>query len=156
AQSQGRVGTNLYGDRWNVQDTSSTGVPLTGLEWDLIAPDMLTSAILPDAAISFPGPGTVPASVSTLSSIIWPCHPAFGGTPATGANCFASLGAFTGGAVNTHIVKNRATNVNPPPSIFAGAQSVGKPIVYVNGQTGVGITVQVLSGAGVLNALGSP
>ncbi len=156
AQAQNRVGTNYYGDRWTIQDTTSTGVPLTGLEWDLIAPDQSTSSLAPDASVSFPGPGTVPANVSTLTNIIWPCDPAVAGTPATGSACFSSLGGATAGASNSHFLKNRSTNPNPPPSIFAAGQTVQKPTVYVNGQTGTGVTVQVLTGAGVLDALANP
>lgn len=150
ASAQGRVGTSYYGDRWTIQDTTSTGVPLTGLEWDLIAPDASTSSIAPDGAWSFPGPGTVPPTISTLTSIIWPCDPAVAGAPASGAGCFASIGSPAAPSASYNI-KNRATNVNPPPNISAATRTVQKPTVYVNGQAGGAINV--LSGAGVLDAL---
>ena len=133
------------------------------MEWQLIAPDLLTTVASRPIRRpwSYTGGAPVPLSVSTLDNggtgIIWPCDPAIGGNPITGAGCFASLGA-PGGPSFVYDIKDRSTNPNPPPSIAANSQTVLKPTVYVNGQTGnpAPLPIQVLSGAGVLNALGSP
>lgn len=174
-------GKNYYGDRWRMQDTSSTGVPLTFLQWDLNAPD--TSTVVPPVPPSFvpdipnwamaaPGaPGSVPQNLENLDGgsgtgtgpgIYWPCDPSAGsaGDPITSAGCYASVGSPNG--QQTFNIKILTENQNPAgaptPSIAAASQLVQAPIVYVNGQTGnpVAQPVSVLTGQGVLNVLGAP
>ena len=161
---------NYYGDRWRIQDTSSTGVPLTFLQWDLVAPDTSTASLAPDVpvwAMAAPGaPGSVPQTLEFLDGgagngtgpgIFWPCDPSAGGDPVTSAGCHSSIGnpPFQ----QTFNIKILAQNANPPgPSIAAASQLVQAPIVYVNGQTGnpVPSPINVLTGQGVLNVLGAP
>jgi PKD repeat protein len=168
---------NYYGDRWRIQDTSSTGVPLTFLQWDLVAPDTSTSTIAPDIptwAMSAPGlPGSVPQTLEFLDGgtgtgtgpgIFWPCdptpplHPP--GNPSTGFDCSLSIGTPT--TQEPFNIKLLVQNQNPvgapTPSIAAVSQSVLAPTVYVNGQTGNPISnpINVLTGQGSLTALGAP
>jgi hypothetical protein len=172
----GRPDANNYqGDRWRVQDTSSTGIPLNLLQWQLDAPDLMTSNFAVDF---YPNPGymtsacsptpCVPQALEVLDQstppgtgngpgIIWPCNPQASGPgdPNSGSNCYASVGSISG----TFNVKIKATNANPQGTqvpVAAGSQTVLAPTVYVNGQTGSSADVSVLTGQGVLNALSSP
>jgi hypothetical protein len=155
---------NYYGDRWRMQDTSSTGIPLNLVQWDLVAPDTSTASLAPDPSPtwSMSQPGTVPAYLEALDGgsgsgpgILWPCDPsgAIAGDPNSGSNCNASISP-----TGPYNIKILAQNANGPGSspIAAGSKSVLAPTVYVNGFANPVPTINVLTSEGVLSALSSP
>jgi PKD repeat protein len=75
-------GTNYYGDKWQLQDTSITSSPITRIDWDFIN----NGSFLSDE-------NGAPASEGTVIGY-FPCDPhgVAAGTIRTGANCIQSLG----------------------------------------------------------------
>ncbi len=90
---------NYYGDRVTLSDRSSTGVPITRVDWDLnnsgsgFAVDMTGTA-------------------TSLSNIIFPCDPATGGNVATGANCATSLGLSSDPGPQSFLFAEQSANQN--------------------------------------------
>ncbi len=84
---------NYYGDRVTLADSSSTGVPITRVDWDVNNPGSGFTADRSGTALSLP-------------NIFFPCDPAAGGDIASGNACATSLGLSS----------------NPGPQSFAFAE----------------------------------
>ncbi|MDQ5859130.1 MAG: PKD domain-containing protein, partial [Acidobacteriota bacterium] len=120
-RSGAEASKNYYGDRWRVQDNSSTASALTQIEWDW---NVLSSGSAPtfqaDTALS----GSLPnAGLTDFNPAYFPCDPsgALAGDPRTGANCHGSLGAAPSGA--TYRIGVQTRNANGPstsPFISSG------------------------------------
>ncbi|MEO8348706.1 MAG: PKD domain-containing protein [Acidobacteriota bacterium] len=116
-RSGAEASRNYYGDRWRVQDNSSTASALTQIEWDW---NVLSSGSAPtfqaDAALSGPLPN---AALTDFNPAYFPCDPsgALAGDPRTGTNCHGSLGAVPSGATYRIGVQTRNAN-GPSPSPF--------------------------------------
>lgn len=107
------AGINYYGDKVRFSDNSSTGVPITRVDWDLVTPAVGTFA--PDAGV---GTG------NQLTGY-FPCDPSGGADfVAGGGACKTSVfGAGVPAATASFVFAERSTNVNgvaqnppgPPP-----------------------------------------
>ena len=95
---------NYYGDRFTLTDNSSTGVPITRVDWDINNAGS-PAALVPDAV----------GTATSLPNIFFPCDPA-GTIPGdiTGGsnNCAASLGLSSTPANQTFAFAEKSTNQN--------------------------------------------
>ena len=116
-RSGAEASKNYYGDRWRVQDSSSTASALTQIEWDWNVLSSGTAPVFaPDAAIS----GVLPnPSLTDFNPAYFPCDPSgpLAGDPRTGTNCFGSIGSVPGGSTFRLGVQSRNAN-GPSTSPF--------------------------------------
>lgn len=125
---------NYYGDRWEMRDTTATGVPLIRLEWDLNVPAPYgTAQYAPDPPPwAMTSDGAVPLTLSILNGnpagppgtgIFWPCDPAAAGDPVNGAGCNVSVGGSVSGGSYALGIRTKNTNplAGPIPSTYVNA-----------------------------------
>ncbi len=92
--------TNYYGDRWQLQDASISGSPITSIAWDFLD----KGSFAPDEA----GDPTAEGIVAGY----FPCDPSgeVAGTFRTGANCLQSLGLSNPAASNSYAYAEQSAN----------------------------------------------
>ena len=136
---------NYYGDKVSFTDNSSTGVPITRVDWDVVTPAVGTFA--PDAAV---GTG------NTLTGY-FPCDPAGGADFVGGGGaCKTSIfGAGVPAATASFKFAERSTNQNgvaqnppgPPAGVFySSALAFRQPQIGILGYNATTSTLSVLSG----------
>ncbi|MEO8430525.1 MAG: PKD domain-containing protein [Acidobacteriota bacterium] len=140
AQAQSRVGTNYYGDLFQLTDSSSTGSPMTSAAWD-INTNGLTFG---------PDPNLTALSITGY----FPCDPSAGqpGIFANGVNCGASVGLPVTPGTQSFRFGEKSSNINgqsDDPPFFSGPIQFVMPQISIAGFDGT--TLQVLTG-GVANA----
>lgn len=111
-RSGAEASKNYFGDRWRVEDNSSTASALTQIEWDwnVLSPGG-TPTFQADAALS----GSLPnAGLTDFNPAYFPCDPSgsLAGDPRTGANCYGSVGTTPSGA--SYRIGVLARNANGP------------------------------------------
>ncbi len=114
-------GTNYYGDKWQLQDTSITSSPITRIDWDFI----YNGSFLSDE-------NGAPASEGTVIGY-FPCDPrgVAAGTIRTGANCVQSLGLTNPPAPGSYRLALQSENqYGPSASPFI---STSVPVVCPQG-----------------------
>ena len=131
-RSGAEASRNYFGDRWRVQDTSSTAAPLTNIEWDW---NVLSSGASPtfvaDAAIS----GALPnSSLTDFNPSYFPCDPSgqLAGDPRTGANCYGSVGSVAGGASFRLGVSSRNSNGPSTTPFISEPKTVLAPLADIS------------------------
>jgi hypothetical protein len=135
--------TNYYGDKWQLQDSSVSAVPITRIDWDF----NFTGAFSPDEV------GT-PLTEAAITGYL-PCDPAGSvqGSIRTGANCLQSLGLTNPAAANSYRFAMQSANLNGTsanPFISAPVQ-FACPQATILGYTGFSDTCAKTSGTlGVL------
>ncbi len=106
-----RTGTeaqrNYFGDRWRIQDGSSTGAALDQIEWDW----NVGSTYQADAAFSGPLPD---ANLTDFNPAYFPCDPSgpVAGDPRSGTNCYGSVGSPLASAGADFRIGTRSHNAN--------------------------------------------
>lgn len=119
-RSGAEASKNYFGDRWRVQDNSSTGAALTQISWDWnVATIGSTPTFTPDPSISGPLPN---ASLTDFNPSYFPCDPSGSpaGDPRTGSSCYGSVGSPLSGS--NYRIGVQSTNANgPSPAPFVSA-----------------------------------
>ena len=135
--------TNYYGDRWQLQDASTSAVPITRIDWDFIYKD----AFSPDEV-------GVPSTEATVIGY-FPCDPGgvAQGSVRTGASCMQSLGLVNPPLTNSYRFAMQSANQNgtsTSPFLSAAVQFVC-PQANILGYAGFSGTCAKTSGTlGVL------
>ncbi|MCA1611357.1 MAG: PKD domain-containing protein [Acidobacteria bacterium] len=113
---------NYYGDRVTLSDNSSTGVPITRVDWDLNNPG---SGFAPD----------ISGTATSLPNIFFPCDPAAGGNQATGADCAASLGLSSNPGPQSFIFAEQSANQNgtSPTPFYTAPLPFVMPSIGISG-----------------------
>ncbi len=127
--------TNYFGDVWTLQDTSTSIPTISQAQWDF----RYTTAFAPDLTETNP-PVTIPLETHTFP---FPCDPSAGGSIATGAGCWTSVGSPT--TTGSYQFALQDTNVNGPGTLFiSNSVSVAPPQISVAGFDGT--TLNILTG----------
>ncbi|HYK43027.1 MAG TPA: hypothetical protein VE007_11610, partial [Thermoanaerobaculia bacterium] len=148
SRSGAEAGTNYYGDKVQFSDNSSTGVPITRVDWDLVTG----------------GTFVADASVGTGVSVTgyYPCDPSSGADFAGGGGaCKNSVfGAGAPPATANFTFAERSTNANgvapnPPPAgvFYSSPLAFRQPQIGILGYNSTTSTLSVLSGG---NAAATP
>jgi PKD repeat protein len=131
-RSGAEASKNYFGDRWRVQDSSSTAAPLTNIEWDWnVLSSGASPTFAPDAAIS----GALPnASLTEFNPAYFPCDPSgvLAGDPRTGANCYGSVGSVPGGSTFRLGVLTRNANGPSTTPFISEGKTILAPVADIS------------------------
>ena len=116
---------NYYGDRVTLSDSSSTGVPITRVDWDLNNPGTGFAADVSGTALSLP-------------NIFFPCDPAAGGDRSTGTNCSSSLGLSSSPGPQSFVFAEQSANQNGTSTtpFYSAAIPFVMPSISISGFSG--------------------
>ncbi|HEY6051246.1 MAG TPA: PKD domain-containing protein, partial [Thermoanaerobaculia bacterium] len=154
ARSGAEASINYYGDKVTFADNSSSGVPISSVDWDLVTPAVGTFAA--DAAVSGSGKNSVTG--------YYPCDPSGGAdfVSGLGACKISVFGTGVPPATASFVFAERSTNQNgvaqnppgPPPGVFYSSPiAFRQPLIGILGYNPTTSTLSVLSGG---NADASP
>ncbi len=155
-QSRGGIGPDYFGDRWRVQNSSSSAVALDQIEWDWNVASLgspPTPTFQADAALSGPLPNT---TLTDFNPAYFPCDPSgpISGDPRSGTNCYGSVGSPLAPAGADYRIGIRSHNANgwSGSPFISPAITIQVPAVRIAGFSAG--SLRVLSG-GQADASGS-